>query len=268
MSLDLITNPNNLKKIRARQKLEDDVKITRLKRKRFLKDQILNHDRIDLLMTEVLDYNKTQDFHLAMWYHREHNCRKKDKQRWHLALAPRGGGKSTILTISDCILRVLKDSNVRILIASKTDDNARGFLSEVKQKLKSQKLIDIFGPQVGDVWNEGEINVASRKAAWKEKTIETVGYTGTLASKHFDYIYGDDLVDEENSKTEVQRKKLLTWFYKILDPTLMADGRMYLASTRYHPEDLNGHLIDTVFTKKNKAGKVLKKYYVNILCQR
>jgi phage terminase large subunit-like protein len=261
---NLVTDPRHLSAVRERQRAIDEHKKAKLVSKQWLKDQILNHDRIDLLMTEVLDYDKLQDFHMLMWYHQTGSYVDVEGQFWHLALAPRGGGKSTILTISNCILDVLKDPNTRILIASKTDTNAIGFLREIKQKLESPKVVEIFGKQKGNLWNDGEINVARRTSTAKEPNISTVGYTGALASRHFDKIYADDLVDEENSKTESQRDKLKTWLYKILHPTLVPNGRINVIGTRYHPQDIYGILIDSVFTVKNKKGKVKKKLYINI----
>lgn len=249
--------------MKRRERREEQLKRERLKKKLFLKEQILKYNRIDLLMTEVLDYS-IQDFHLIMWHHRRTNFLPVESQKWHLNLAPRGTGKSTIMTIASVILDILQNPNIRILIASKTDSNAIGFLSEIKQKLTSKKLVSIFGEQKGELWNEGEIKVRPRTSTAKESTVTCVGVSGALASKHFDKIYADDLVDEENSKTEAQREKLATWLFKILDPTLEPDGDMSIIGTRYHPEDLYGQLIEQMFEKRSKSGKVKRRYYIRI----
>lgn len=266
MAGNLVTDKRHLKAVRERQTAIDTYKKQKLVEKEWLKDQIINHGRIDLLMIHVLDYDKLQDFHMMMWLHQKNEFVDVEGQHWHMGLAPRGGGKSTILTIANIILDIIQNPNIRILIASKTDTNSIGFLREIKQKLESDKFIEIFGAQVGKIWNDGEITVLARKSAAKEPTVSTVGYTGALASKHFDKIYADDLVDEENSKTEAQRTKLKTWLYKILHPTLEPDGDMNIIGTRYHPEDIYGELIDTVFTEKNKKGKVTKQNYIRIPC--
>jgi len=261
---NLVTDPRHLSAVRERQTAIDEHKKSKLVTKAWIKDQIINHSRIDLLMTEVLGYNLLQDFHMLMWYHQKNSYVDIEGQHWHLALAPRGGGKSTILTMSNIILDILQNPNIRILIASKTDTNATGFLREIKQKMLSPRFIEIFGQYRGDLWNDGEITVKKRTSHSHEPTVSTVGYTGALASKHFDKIYADDLVDEENSKTETQREKLKTWLYKILHPTLEPDGCMNFVGTRYHPDDIYGQLIDSVFTVKNKKGKVKKNLYIRI----
>lgn len=259
-----------IKAFKKRKRTEDEYKKTKILKRKWLRKQILEHDRIDLLMTQVLGY-ECKDFHLLMWMHR-HKCYtvvgdKNDPsfQKWHLALAPRGGGKTTILTISSIILDIIKNRDIRILIASKTDSNGVAFLSEIKKKMKTKKFIDMFGDMEGPLWNDGEIIVRGRSEdAPKGVTVSTVGVGSALASRHFDKIYADDLVDDTNSITDVQRDKIKTWFFKILDPTLVPNGEMSIIGTRYHHEDLYGILIEDMFTKKNKHGKVIKNYYIRI----
>lgn len=262
--MDLAINKVPLKNIRDKKKIEAEYFKQRKLRTSYLRKLIIDESRIDLLMTEVLGYTKLQDFHMLMWLHRQKFSRRIEKQLWHLALAPRGGGKTSILTISDAILSFLQNPNIRILFTSKTDENAVGFLTEVKQKITSPEFIEVFGDHKGNVWNDGEINIATRNSTAKEKTIGTVGYSGALASKHFDKIYADDLVDSNNSATETQRKKLYDWFYTILDPTLAPDGQMLIAGTRYHPSDLYGQLISGVFTEKSKDKKEPKTFYIRV----
>lgn len=259
----IMNSVNSAKELKNRMRLEDELKKQRLRRNAIIKELILKHDRIDLLMTKVLGYD-IKDFHEALFWHNKNNFKPLEKQKWHLALAPRGVGKSTILTVARAILEILKNPNIRILIASKTDENAVGFLNEIKQKLESKKLVEIFGHQKGSIWNTGEITVGPRTSTAKEFTIHTVGIGGALASKHFDLILADDLVDEENSKTEGQRQKIVTWFFKILDPTLEPHGEMSIVGTRYHHDDLYGHLIESMFTIRNKKGKIKKQYYIRI----
>lgn len=262
-AIDYSQSSSDSKKYLKRLEQENSLKRKRAIRKQYLRNLILNHGRIDVLMTEILGYS-IMDFHYLLWYHRKNHAYLIEKQKWHLALAPRGAGKSTILTVASVILDILQNPNIRILIASKTDENAVAFLSEIKAKLQLPELVEIFGLQKGELWNEGVIKVAQRTSTDKEPTVKTVGVNGALASGHFDKIYADDLVDEENSKTEAQREKLFTWFYKILDPTLEPDGAMSVVGTRYHPEDLYGKLIATVFEKKNKAGKIIRQNYIRL----
>ena len=53
----------------------------------------------------------------------------------------------------------------------------------------------------------------------------------------------DDVVDDDNSRTEHQRQKLLTWYRKVLLPCLEPNGEIHAIGTRYHPMDLYGHFL-------------------------
>jgi phage terminase large subunit-like protein len=92
--------------------------------------------------------------------------------------------------------------------------------------------------------------VKPRTSSAKEASVTCVGVGGPVASRHYDLIIADDLVDEENSRTEGQREKVRTWYYKTLLPCLEPAGRLFLVGTRYHYLDLYGQLI-----KNELAGK-------------
>jgi phage terminase large subunit-like protein len=214
----------------------------------WIRRQVLVNNRIDILSTAVLGL-EVQPFHQGMlqfqFRHRLNN----------LQLAPRGAGKSTLCTEVKCIHLLLKDPNLRILLASKTAQNAEGFLRGVKNHIEgNDRLAEIFGPMYDPKktwkWDTREIEVLGRTKPNKEASITCVGADGTIVSKHFDVIIEDDVVDEENARTKHQRDKLLTWAYQTLDPTLeppdpfvLHRGEHHRLGTRYHHDDYYGHLI-------------------------
>jgi len=212
-----------------------------------LRRAIVDHNRIDLLSTEVLGY-EVQPFHLAM---QKFQFRHPDS----LQLSYRGSGKTTTCTIAKTIHYLLKNPNLRILFASKTTTNSKGFLKEVKAHFENNKrLLEVFGeyynPQKVAKWDESEIEVVPRTIAAKEASITCAGVDGTIVSKHYDVIISDDLVDDENSRTKYMRDKVRTWYYKTLDPCLEPPdpsvphrGEHHRLGTRYHYDDLYGHLI-------------------------
>lgn len=213
----------------------------------WIRDQVVNNDRIDILATEVLGL-QVEPFHFAlMKFQFEHPE--------NLQLCFRGAGKSTTCTEVKVIHLLLKNPNLRILIASKTLQNACGFLKNIKSHFETNtRLREIFGQyydakRVGK-WDEREIEVLPRTIVAKEASVTCVGVEGTVVSKHYDVIISDDLVDEDNSRTKVQRDKTRTWFYNTLMPTLEPPdenvphrGEHHMLGTRYHYDDLYGHLI-------------------------
>lgn len=214
----------------------------------WLRRQIIQNNRIDILAVAILGY-ELKPFHM-------HLLRFQLLHGDNLQLCYRGAGKSTICTITKTIHLLLKDPNLRILLASKTSTNAEAFLKEIKSHFEyNERLAEIFGlyydPRRVSKWDNKEIEVLPRTVRTKEASVTCVGVEGTIVSKHYDVIISDDLVDEENSRTEYMREKLKTWYYKTLDPTLEPPdskvehrGEHHRLGTRYHYADLYGHLME------------------------
>lgn len=211
-----------------------------------IRDMVLSQDRIDILAEEVLGYS-LEDHHSEILESQQSPIDGKQ-----MTLAFRGAGKSTVGTVTRIIFEILKNPNIRILLSSNTQIQSEIFLREIKNHFEANdKLRDIFGDFVGSKWDAREIIVRGRtKTHYKEATVTCIGVGGPTASRHYDLIIGDDLADEENSRTELQRDRLWTWYMKSLIPTLMSHGRLYILGTRWHPQDLYGTLIKNNIIQK------------------
>lgn len=220
-------------------------------RRAWLRRMVLDGGRIDVLAEEVLGYT-VKPFHRGLLQFQE-------LHRKSLQLAPRGFGKSTTLTITRALFEVLRDPDVRVLIVSNTQLQAEVFLREVKHHLEyGEVLREVFGDFVSDdKWDVRELNVRPRKTRAKESTISCVGVGGPVVSRHYDVILADDLIDEENSRTEGQREKVREWFWRSLMPTLEPHGRIHVLGTRYHFADLYGVLIEGDFADCHQVVKAL-----------
>jgi phage terminase large subunit-like protein len=238
-------NPRTLKSA-TREELTSIYEHYRGMGNEWVRRMVLDHDRIDILATLVLGY-QVKPFHLAMLQYQFRHPK-------NLQLVFRGAGKSTICTVTKSIHLLLKDPNLRILIASKTTQNAEGFLKEIKGHFEgNERLEEIFGPyydprKVGK-WDNREIEIVPRTKNAKEASITCVGVDGTIVSKHYDVMISDDLVDEDNARTEYMRDKTRTWFYQTLDPCLEPPdsnvphrGEHHMLGTKYHFDDLYGRL--------------------------
>lgn len=229
--------PDISEALEVRTRLEEQYQQATLASYEVIRASVLKYGRLDYLMEHVLGYTVTP-CHLSMLIHQSSNNKT-------LTLAPRGIGKSVCLTIIRAIYEILINPNIRILIVSNTQLQAEIFLREIKDHLKSnEKLTSIFGEQAGEKWDSREINVKNRTTFAKESTISCCGVGGAIIGRHYDLIIGDDLVDEENSRTEIQREKFKIWYYKVLDPTLEPDGRFFIHGTRYNPSDHYAHLMN------------------------
>lgn len=208
---------------------------------------ILENNRVDILAEEILGY-EMKPFHRALL---AFMAAHPDS----LQLCYRGSGKSTILNVAYCVFLLCKNRDLRILICSKTQGQAEAFLKEIKGHLEeNEKLIDLFGsfydPQKVNKWDNKEIEVLGKTRRTKEGSITCVGVGGMVVGKHYDVIISDDLVDEDNSRTKHMRDLTRTWYYQTLDPTLEPPdpkvphrGEHHRIGTRYHFDDLYGHLM-------------------------
>ena len=161
-----------------------------------------------------------------------------------LLLGPRGSGKSTACDICYVLMRALQNPNINVLIASRALDQSKSFLSAIKGHIERPQFIEVFGDIRGKKWDETAASVKDREPGQKEHTFHVAGADGAVVSKHFELIICDDLVDEKNAKTETQREVIMKFYYKSLLPCLKAEGEIRVLGTRYHPEDLYGHLIE------------------------
>jgi len=213
----------------------------------WLRRQIITNNRIDILATHVLGY-VIEPLHLSML---QYQFVHPD----NLQLAFRGSGKTTACTVTKSIHLLLKNPNLRILLGSKTTGNAEAFLKEIKSHFEYNELLaELFGlyydPRRVPKWDNREIEVLPRTIRTKEASITCVGVDGTVVSKHYDVHMIDDIVDEDNSRTAYMRDKTRTWYYQTLGPTLEPPdatvehrGECHRLGTRYHYDDLYGHLI-------------------------
>jgi phage terminase large subunit-like protein len=239
---DLFSRARQITKLSRDQLLDLSSDIRKL-RNLWIKYQITVNRRFDIL-ANILGYEVIPTLH---WKILSHQAKTKQS----LVLAFRGAGKTTAATITNAIGEILCYPDVRILIASKTLDNSKAFLKDIKGHFESNEdLREIFGDFVGKKeWNDRSIEVSKKTKITKEPTIMTVGAEGAVASKHYDILFVDDLVEMDNSRTEHMRTKLKTWYYSVLIPTLeppdenvYCRGTLRISGTRYNPDDLYDHL--------------------------
>jgi len=215
----------------------------RLARNKIVRKQILK-GRVDVLLREC-GY-RFDDFHDLLIVFQTDNDTT-------LQLAPRGWGKSTVGTSGACACEVIRDRNIRILIASETITQAKKFLKEIKNILAHKRVKELFGDLKGAVWNEDSIVVAGRTSTKKEQTITTTGVDGAVTGEHFDTIYADDLVSLKGSRTQGGRDKVSDWFKITLLPCVDQKTKFRVIGTRYHPDDLYGRMIENDPKFKNST---------------
>lgn len=155
---------------------------------------------------------------------------------------PRGSFKSTLCSISYPLWLLVKNPNLRILVDSELYSNAVMYLRVIKQHMKSDDFMRLFGNWEGPVWRDDSIVVAQRTKKYKEPSI-TVGSPGTIRTgMHYDVIIADDMNSQNNSKTPEGAQKIIDHYrynLNILEP----DGLYAIIGTRYSEDDLIGWVL-------------------------
>lgn len=222
--------------------------------------------RIDILATHVLGFDCYPHHRQLLAFQAEHPQ--------SLQLVFRGAGKTTICIVTLAIWYLCIDPNLRLVIASKTNPMARAILRQIKHQFSANDdLTELFGRfaphslnDVNTLWNDGEINIIQRTEFTKEASITALGAESAVVGKHYDVGLLDDLVDDENSRTVQQRDRVKQFYYKTLDPCIEPPdekvphrGDRRLIGTRYHPDDLYGHLLKHEFKEHSQIMPALTK---------
>lgn len=164
--------------------------------------------------------------------------------RRKLILIPRGHLKTSVITKAYAIQNILRNPDIRILIANQIWDKAREMLYEIKQLLTDKSdLPKLFGNFISERWREDDIVVSQRTKALAAPTIGTSGVEAELTSSHYDLIFCDDLQGEKNFQTPEQREKVKRYYRSMMD-LLEPGGLMIVIGTRWHLDDVYQYIMD------------------------
>ena len=116
-----------------------------------------------------------------------------------LLVGARGIYKTTIGTIGRAIQLLLQNPEWRILIVSNTKENARAIVHQIRLHFETNEYLRQLVPglvpekrhQIS--WSDSAI-LLNRKGRWSEPSVTAAGVETQLASRHYDYILGDDVV--------------------------------------------------------------------------
>lgn len=182
-------------------------------------------------------------------FHREVCLMLQDETYRHKRIElPRGHLKTSICTIAYPIWRVIRNPNIRILIANATATNAGHFLRMIAGTFESNEFFRWLFPEVIPTdfrkvkWTETELEVR-RTRQWPEATIEAIGVGGTAVSRHYDLLIKDDLVNEDHLKTPDQMAKVVDWHrYSLSLWVNPAVGEQIVVGNRWAFNDVMAHL--------------------------
>lgn len=171
------------------------------------------------------------------------------RKRKKIVLLPRGHVKSNIITIAYTLWCIACDQDVRILIASHKDGDAKKFLRTIKMYIRNDRFRYYF-PEIRPmmargkeaVWNERAILVVRGSTA-TESTVEISSIASQVTGRHYTGMIPDDLVTVNNVATQDQRDKTQE-MHELAQSLLDPGAWEIVCGTRYHFKDEYGRILE------------------------
>jgi predicted phage terminase large subunit-like protein len=165
--------------------------------------------------------------------------RRKRRKNFYVRAAPRGHGKSQVISFLLIIWCIVYKYKRNILLVSDTLDQARSFISAIKTELEENDLIKTdFGDLVSEEkWAQDKIITSNRVQVYGRGAGQKLR-GNKFGSIRPELIIIDDLENDENVETEAQRKKLFNWFMKALIPVGTPTSDYIYIGTVLHYESL------------------------------
>ena len=199
---------------------------------------------------------------------------ENDQREYVVMNEPPGTGKSTLFTSDIPAWLIARNRQIRIMIGSRTERQARMYVTRIKRALERDAplmasakalerghafdavacLQDDFGafkPEGrSDKWRADGLVVRQLDGVSlddKEDTVSAYGQDSGFLGGRFDLVIWDDLVDRKNMKTMESREQMREWWDTEAESRLEPGGVMLLQGQRIAGNDLYHYAL----TKKN-----------------
>jgi hypothetical protein len=185
--------------------------------------------------------------------------------------APPGSGKSTLFTCDIPTWLLVKDRSIRIQIGSRTERQARMYVSRIKKALERDAPLraDSDSLEAGTAFDAeaciqddfGAFKPEGRSDLWradalvarqldgvslddKEPSVSAWGQDSGFLGGRFDVVIWDDLVDKKNTKTADSKVNLREWWGTEAETRLEPRGALILQGQRIAHDDLYRFCLD------------------------
>lgn len=157
--------------------------------------------------------------------------------------------KSQTITVEYAVYRICMNPNIRIVIISKRQDQAKKFLYQIKLHLASSIYAELqvayapdggFKPDRADgaTWGMDKIYVRGIDSGQKDPTVEALGMGGQIYGTRSDLIIMDDCIVSSNAN---EFEKQINWLESEVE-NRVRDGKIIIVGTRLAPKDMYSEL--------------------------
>lgn len=144
----------------------------------------------------------------------------------------------TQLGIGYLLWRLGHNPNLRILLLNATSTIAQRAASTLRAHISSNERLHRVFPDLkpGTPWTDEEFCVQRREGI-TTPTVVAAGVDSSIISFRFDIVWGDDIVNNENTQTAYLRQKVLTWFQNSPMSRTSRNMKTMITVNRWHPSD-------------------------------
>jgi phage terminase large subunit-like protein len=166
-----------------------------------------------------------------------------------MVLWSRGHFKTSAVVLK-IVQVILAFPDIRILLMQATVKNTKGLLREVKSHFNGMNQMSKLPTLFPEFCNtdtrmgtaEGFVTPARKRTHLKEWTVGVASPKSVKTGQHYDMMFADDLVNDQNFRSKEQQEKTIEDF-KNYTPLIEPGGYKTVTGTRYTFADLYGHII-------------------------
>ncbi|HEU4411169.1 MAG TPA: hypothetical protein VFS43_38305 [Polyangiaceae bacterium] len=150
-----------------------------------------------------------------------------------------GFGKTEQM-LGHLLWRAGRKPTIRVGIVCKTVDKATERMLALKRKIERSPVVREVFPELqpGEPWNSEKLRLAGAGTDTTTNTFTPLGVDSDVVGARLDLIFFDDVTDDENSMTEAQRQKVITWADAAAQTRLTTDGQLHVLANAWHPADM------------------------------
>lgn len=155
-------------------------------------------------------------------------------------IAPPGSAK-TMTAIAACAWWIGRDPNVRMAYICNESGAAMERSTVLQNIIQSDQYRAIFDvhPDKDTGWAKTEWYVKRASLTDKNPTMTAIGWGGGIVGNRLDRAIIDDIADDKNMASELERGRLITFLKHTLMPRFLRSqtGRPIMIATRWHEDD-------------------------------
>ena len=179
-------------------------------------------------------------------------------------MAPRGHSKTVSWTMAPALWRAYKETGKSIIISSASRKQSTDILEDIKRIITRNEALQHLKPSpenMAELGSNADINTdestwaAQSITTTSDVTIQTKTFGSSIRGKHVDYVFLDDILQDESGGSRSTKQEKDT-FYNVVSPTVEnKGGLLQIVGTPMSHDDLLMELIekDSFHTSHYKA---------------